>query len=260
MTVDDQPIARLPASLRHRVARGLIRLGRDHDGGYILSAEDVTRSDILISLGINEDWSFEEAFVALNDVPIAAYDGSVSEEVFSRQFRYSLLPIPIPWKALDRWHLRRRFRGFFQGRRRHHPLFVGSVTHANFISMADVFAATPSQRIFLKIDVEGEEYRLLDTILENQHRLTGLVIEFHTCDLHIDRIERFATRLSMPLVHLHANNYAPCDRRSGVPILIEATFSAHAALTAEQRAYPMPLDQPCNRDLPDYRIVFDDVV
>lgn len=250
------PLARLPGPLRPKGAEGLIRLGRDHDGGYIVAAADVDQAEALISLGINEDWSFEEAFVARNRVPVTGYDASVGVAVFTSQVRAALFPLPKLRTAFDRWKMRQRFRQFFQGDRRHDPRFVGTLTQGNVVSMGDVLAASASQRIFLKMDIEGEEYRVLDTILEHQHRLTGLALEFHDCDLHLDRIERFVTRMRLPLVHLHVNNFAPCDTRSGVPVVLETTFSGCATLTDAPRTYPLALDQPCNRHAPDYRIDF----
>ncbi|HNS26959.1 MAG TPA: hypothetical protein PKN91_02440 [Steroidobacteraceae bacterium] len=40
---------------------GMMRVGRDHDGGYVLPRDVIERSHTLLSLGVNDDWSFEEA-------------------------------------------------------------------------------------------------------------------------------------------------------------------------------------------------------
>ena len=40
----------------------LVRLGRDHDGGYLINVADIEDSEYIISLGIFDDWSFEENF------------------------------------------------------------------------------------------------------------------------------------------------------------------------------------------------------
>ena len=38
----------------------LKRFGSLYDGGYLLNETDVLKSDLLISLGIHENWDFEE--------------------------------------------------------------------------------------------------------------------------------------------------------------------------------------------------------
>ena len=52
----------LPSFLKYKSARNLTRLGRGNDGGYLIPKEDIERSEILISFGINDDWSFEKDF------------------------------------------------------------------------------------------------------------------------------------------------------------------------------------------------------
>jgi len=52
----------LPSFLAYKTADDLTRIGRDHDGGYLISLADLMASDTLIGLGINDDWSFERDF------------------------------------------------------------------------------------------------------------------------------------------------------------------------------------------------------
>ena len=64
----------------------VIRLGRENDGGYIVCEADVFSADGLLSFGINDDWSFEKSFRAINKVPIHAYDASVNKKFFAKLF------------------------------------------------------------------------------------------------------------------------------------------------------------------------------
>ena len=41
----------------------LIRVGRDNDGGYLVEKKSLENTQSLISLGISNDWSFEESFL-----------------------------------------------------------------------------------------------------------------------------------------------------------------------------------------------------
>ena len=56
--------ARLPNLFSIKQATDLIRIGRDYDGGYLVSKSDIEKTDELIGLGINDDWSFEEDFLS----------------------------------------------------------------------------------------------------------------------------------------------------------------------------------------------------
>ncbi|MDA9177836.1 hypothetical protein N9O17_01735, partial [Candidatus Pelagibacter sp.] len=40
----------------------LVRLGSIDDGGYVLPIKDTRTSDVLISLGISDNWDFEKDF------------------------------------------------------------------------------------------------------------------------------------------------------------------------------------------------------
>ena len=66
----------LSNALKPNFCDDIIRLGRKNDGGYLVSESDVTASDKLLSFGIYDDWSFEENFAKINDVPIVAFDAS----------------------------------------------------------------------------------------------------------------------------------------------------------------------------------------
>jgi hypothetical protein len=250
--------ATLPAWMRHCEADGLVRLGRDRDGGYIVSEADLRASEMLLSMGINEDWSFERDFLKRNPVPMAAYDGSIGSGVFTVRFALSLMLFPVFWRVYLRAAILCRYLLFFRGQRRHIRRFVGSATGGKHLSIDDVFKAVTTDRIFLKCDIEGAEYRILDGILAQRHRLTGLVIEFHDCDLHIDRIEHFCAQLGLPLVHVHANNFAPRDARTGLPLILEMTFSAHAPTGTHPRVYPSPLDRPADPERPEIVLTFAD--
>lgn len=71
----------LPLCLNFKSARNLIRVGRKNDGGYLVDADDIKRSKALVSFGINDDWSFEQDFVSMNDSPLWAFDASVGKKV-----------------------------------------------------------------------------------------------------------------------------------------------------------------------------------
>jgi len=242
----DQIRAFLPSAFRHRLCPDLVRLGSDADGGYVVSQGDVRRSDLLLSFGLGDDWSFESAFHRLAPVPIRAYDGSVNRKLFYR----------AAWQALERHRLEEAFRHlrnywdfkrFFVSDRVHVRKFVGGPP---YLSLGDVIRSVAAGKIFVKMDIEGSEYRCLDALVENQHLLTGAVIEFHDVDLHLERVVGFLERFRLRLVHVHANNCAPMSA-AGVPVALELSFSAQPASDEPWCDYPSPLDRRNAADRPD---------
>ncbi|CAM3897608.1 hypothetical protein SMNI109538_18995 [Smaragdicoccus niigatensis] len=233
----------------------LVRLGRNHDGGYLVDRRDVLASTALISLGINDDWSFENDFLTMNPVPLDAYDGSVSPRIYARRIAKFAL-------AGDRRQLTssvnalRTYRRFFQKDRRHHPLMVGFAGAEGSTTLREIFDDRSETSVFLKIDIEGWEYRLLDDLVKYVDRLSSLAIEFHDYDLHVPRVRDFIAATNLRVAHVHANNWSPIsDMRT--PLALEVTLSSSNPVSPEPAPLPHPLDQPNNATRPEISIHFD---
>ena len=235
----------LPGFLRFNTAKDLIRLGRDHDGGYLVSRSDVDASDTLLSLGVNGDWSFEEDFCGCRDVDVLAYDASVGPGHFLKQAIKSALKVYNPALLWNSLRVLSSYFRFFRGRRRHVRKFVGHDFGGLHCSMGAVLDATESTNLFLKIDIEGAEYRVLDDLVQNADRIRGAVIEFHDCDLHSERIESFVREFRLPVVHIHANNHLPVAASGAMPLVLELTFSG-SAVTGDGAELPHEFDRPNN--------------
>ena len=235
-------MANLPSFLKYKTAKDLMRVGRNNDGGYLVSKLDIEASDLLIGLGVSDDWSFESDFVSIKKVPVIAYDASVSGAVFLHQlvrFFYS-----GKWRYFFKTlQIYLCYKRFFRKDCRHIEKFVG--VNYGQISMSEVFAKVESTNVFLKIDIEGGEYQLLDDLIKNQYRINGLVIEFHDCNLHLQRIANFLDKFSLSIVHIHANNCAPLFHPSGLPLVLEITFSKFSN-EKNEFIQPHPLDMPNN--------------
>ena len=248
--------ARLPNFFSVKQAKDLVRVGRDYDGGYLVSESDIKQSELLIGLGICDDWSFEEDFLSRKNVSIYAYDASVSEIYFFKQLIKSLIRIDN-LKIFVNWiKVIIKYKKFFSQTNVHHiQKFVGlnseSEEHCTFL---DVLNKTDSKKIFLKIDIEGSEYRFLNDIIDNEDRITGMVIELHDCDVHLKEIERFVNQFKLNLVHVHANNYSPIRSDDDLPIVLELTFSRYAEFSIDYKL-PHELDMPNNRNASDYELL-----
>lgn len=246
----------LPSFLKYKSAVDLVRVGKDCDGGYLISKQDIEASDTLIGLGISEDWSFEADFYSYKNVPVIAYDASVNKKYFLKRIIKSLPRLDKPKMLPNSIKRYLSYTDFFKNNRKHIEKFVG-LNFGDSCGIDSVFKETDSSKLFLKIDIEGSEYRILDDLINNKNRITGLVIEFHDCDLHIDRIQSFVERFKIPLVHIHANNFAPTTEDTGLPLVLEMTFSKNAKLGADS-ILPHKFDTPNNRDDSEITLKFSD--
>jgi hypothetical protein len=239
--------ATLPAFLCPKGNTALTRIGKNNDGGYLVELQDVQNAECLLGLGINDDWSFEKDFCAKKDVNLLAFDASVSASGFLKRALKTLpaffLPVFVRRVAtyLD-------YKFFFRGKRRHIRSFVGVDAPPSYLSMRHVFDMVRAKdlgKCFLKVDIEGSEYRILEDLIENAQATTGLAIEFHDCDLNMGRIETFVARYPLHLVHVHANNFSPLTH-TDLPLVLELTFSEVEPVTTDV-TLPHPADMPNNK-------------
>lgn len=246
--------ALLPEALRVRNCSDLVRLGVQSDGGYLVSEADVLRSDMLLGFGINSDWTFEMDFCERNPVPIVAYDASTDFKLFVKTSLSALTQREIgkavvtPFRYLS-------LKRFFSGRNELHRKFVGLSDGGINVSLHDIVDGVDATDVFVKMDIEGSEYRCLDDLLACQHLVTGAAIEFHDLDLHIDRLVGFVQDFELDIAHIHANNHAPINDE-GLPLVVEITFSRHGAFTDDPPTLPHPLDRACNLDDEEIAIGF----
>lgn len=246
--------AALPLALRHKSCEDLIRLGSQSDGGYLVSKRDVDASGILLGFGINTDWNFEEEFLKCNPIKVRAYDASTKFEKFFKQAVYAGLRFRFG-SAARKLFKYLSFRKFFSGKNEFYAKFVGTDPGPLFVSLGSIFEEIDEKNVFVKMDVEGSEYRCLDDLVSHQERLVGAVIEFHDVDFHLDRIVNFVKTFELSLVHVHANNFAGIDR-NGVPLVVELTFSRHGEFSDSAVSLPHLLDRACNENDDEIRIEF----
>ena len=244
----------LSSALKPNFCDDIIRLGRKNDGGYLVSKSDIIASDTLLSFGIYDDWSFEEHFANINDVPIMAFDASSGLKLLLKKARRRLASFKL-FKALFFVGRAFSFTTFFSDKRIFISKFVGLDLPPMHISMEKVFENWASKNLFLKMDIEGSEYRCLEAIIKNQEKICGLAIEFHDVDLHLDKISYFINDLKLSLIHVHANNSSPVTPL-GIPLVLELTFSRNCKCSSEERSLPHKLDAPNDPRKPEILLSF----
>jgi len=236
----------LPSFLKFNTASDLIRIGRDFDGGYLISKSDLNASECLIGMGINDDWSFESEFLKNKEIPLLAYDASISKTIFFKKIVKSIFRIDNPRLLLHWIRVYFAYKKFFVGNRQHIEKFVGLNASGAHCTMDEILSKTDSRKLFLKIDIDCSEYRILETLIKNKERICGIAIEFHDCDTRLNEIKHFVEKIGLKLVHVHANNWAPIRIEDSLPTVLELTFSRHANIENES-FLPHKYDMPCNK-------------
>ena len=246
----------LPNTFLIKPADDFVRLGKNNDGGYIISKSDINNSEVLISLGISDDWSFEENFNKLKKITIYAYDASINKKLFYKKILENFINLRHPKKVFALIFKLIKYSKFFSKNNINHiEQYVGLNTNdVNYCTFDEVLNKTKSNNIFLKIDIEGSEYRFLDRIIKNQNKFTGLAIEFHDCDIHLNKIKDFINNFNLRLIHAHANNYAPIRLNDKLPLALKLTFSKYSNIS-KIKPLPNTLDMPNNRNKDEIELI-----
>ena len=220
----------------------LSRLGGNNDGGYLVGVNSLLKSKILISFGINDNWQFEKDFKTQNPkCNIKCYDDKNILKYLLKKFIIELLFLPYHrrfyffkyFKNIINFLIIKKKINFYQKK-----IFYNDLNKIIKNSQAD-------DNIFLKIDIEGSEYRILEEIIKNQNKINGIVIEFHDFDYHKNTIQDFCSKLNLDLIHIHPNNSAPKDN-FGDPTVIELTFERNPIIIGDEPTLPHELDMRNN--------------
>lgn len=239
------------------------RLGIARDGGYVICRDDMKEADFLLSFGLSSEWSFEQKFAMSNpNSPIHIYDYSVGLIVFIENFFRECIKF-LAWRSnfrliTEKLRVIFRYISFFRNGRLHFRSRIASPLHGNLdVSIAEVFSRVTSNKIFLKVDIEGSEYRVLSEIFEFKDRIVGIAIEFHDVNFMFDKFNDALILLNkaFDIIHVHGNNYSYFDKVSKLPDAIELTFSRRPEHIKRNQSFQVPngnLDFPNDFNSADY--------
>jgi hypothetical protein len=261
---------RIPKFLKPKVTSDLIRIGSFNDGGYVIPKNAAVDTDTLISFGLFDDWKFEEDFKKFKNCKIICYDHSVTTKFWIIRFIkncYSILLMNNIVDNFKKFFTYFKYLIFFNKKDVLHLKkfiapkneFTFGINNKDKTDLNEIFSKNLYENIFLKIDIEGSEYRILDQIILHQNKIKGAVVEFHSCDLLFDRIEKFISNFDLDLIHIHVNNYSNINQLSN-PDVIELTFCQKKyskKSNVENLNYPMKdLDSPNNKNEEDPQVSF----
>jgi hypothetical protein len=221
----------LPKVFRPFECKSLIRLGKQNDGGYLVNSHDVDKSDILISFGIRDDWSFEKDFSKINDCELVSFD------------RESQVPLD------DQFYVNHRKMV------RSHVDLQDSEDTISIQKILDI----RSNKIFLNCDIEGKEYDFFDLLIINSYKFSGICLEVHGMNesSNFFNVINFISKIGLKLVHVHPNNCSILGKMN-VPDVLELTFtSSDNILYNPTLTLPHPLDMENCHGHPDYKINFE---
>lgn len=220
-----------------------IRVGKDNDGGYVI-ANLPGEYDSLISGGISGDISFEQQFLdRFKTSSCYAFDGTINT-----------LPASDNRITFIKKNL-------------------GTNNDDNLCNLNEYLCQ--SKNIFMKIDIEGHEFRLFPAILpEHFSNIKQLVLEIHTpADIqlypdyfhglgdiqntHLISLMKLINK-THTLVHFHGNNGCKLQRFYNIipfPHVFECTFIRNDFITDKvlnDEPFPTSLDMKNVTHLPDF--------
>ena len=245
--------------------KNLIRVGPKRDGGYVIDKRIINKIDHLITCGLNDDWSFENHFLKLTNKPsFNAYDHTVNSDFLKKKFKNDLIDFLL-LKKLRIYKIINIFKYFdylifFKDKKRHHKLKISQKNIKNKeISIHNILKN--KKNVLLKVDIEGDEYKILNDIKKNSHKINCLIVEFHFIKQKLKQIYNFVNKLKkLNISHIHANNVAGVDRY-GLPLGLEITFVNSKLIKTIKKKnllkYPIDkLDYPSVKRNKDIKLFF----
>jgi hypothetical protein len=233
----------------------LKRFGCDHDGGYVLPSDCLERIDGLLSFGVDRNWSFERQVRQRHPkIPLHAYDPSVSERIFYREKRATLVRLLTLRGSYSKFQETSRILEDFKDtffapachfRERAHDQIVGK----GDCDMSKAFSPLSGcKNLLVKMDIEGTEYRVLLDLIGFASRIAYLTIEFHETGVFRRTFEDIVRKIQKThfIAHLHGNNGGEVAK-DGLPELLEISFvKGRPRAKAKVAALPNDLVDSCN--------------
>ena len=213
--------------------KGFVRVGRAHDGGYVMF-DDFEDRKIAYSFGIADDVSWDMG-IAERGLDVYMYDHTI-EGLPSVHPRFHFSRIGLAAEGESAVYLKSL------------PELLRGNGHSNQYGM------------ILKMDIEGAEWDVLGSLDEDTlNHFSQIVVEFHALIIptNAEKIQAAMERLNRThqLIHVHANNYGTYLQLGGavLPELIEGTYLLREEYTFVDRPNDdsWQLDSANNPYVPD---------
>lgn len=242
----------------------MIRVGNNEDGGYVIPNNFRNSNLNLISIGLGDNWTFESQGLKLFFRSFLIVDHTVSAlGIFKRilkrlsernltikNFIYLskvLLHYTIYFRILGKNHIKKKL--------------VPAKTNSREITIKELMQTSKNLHCMLKMDIEGDEYQMIDSICREANLIDLLIIEFHETDKKRKNFEVAIKNLKnyYLIVHAHGNNYS-FTSNDGIPNTLELTFVNKNQFNGNYPSinhFPLKgLDFPCNPNKPEIQMDF----
>ena len=250
----------------------LVRRGQSNgDGGYLVPC--ALRTELLITFGLGDNWKFENDLVKSGQVDnFIVFDHSQNllnyvKQVFLsfklRNFKLYLLMGRIivllryfkDFKIMRKKHIKKKISkngSFYDGKSKFHEI--------NVTEIFEEFVESKNTKIFLKIDIEGSEYEIIEQIMDHSKQIRIIIIEFHDIIKRAEEFEKLFNLLKSKysLIHTHINNNGALNKNM-IPEVCEFTFINSLDFQGKLKVGKIPLselDRPNNKNLMDFHIDF----
>ena len=207
------------------LTENLIRLGSANDGGYVMYSK-LWKDTSVISCGIGGNASFDFAVSGLVK-SVFMFDHTIEE-------MQDLKP---------NMHFRK--------------IGLGVVSEKSFISIPDIASNYDIKKCILKIDIEGMEWAIFDSLnLDFLKLFDQIIVEFHNLfeiasdikgDLYLNVLDKLISGFN--IINVHPNNWGEFRILCGVPFVdtLEVTF-LNKEIEIIPSLDPLDLNQPNNPD------------
>tara|TARA_B100001758_G_C18294272_1_gene548754 strand:- start:260 stop:1063 length:804 start_codon:yes stop_codon:yes gene_type:complete len=211
----------------------LIRFGRKFDGGYLVCSDAIKEIDNLITLGVGDDISFEIDLEKNNSLKMVyLYDYTVNHFLFIKIIlKYFRRLITFRTKISNFTYSIMNYVNFIKFNNKKNVIFykrkvVDQIKDKIDINLDSIFEKIKTNRNLLKLDIEGNEYSIIDEINQNSSNIKMLIIEFHFIkskkDIFKDSVKKLLNNFD--IIHLHANNYFNLEDTDTFFEVLEITF------------------------------------
>lgn len=218
----------------------LRRIGKANDGGYVVPELALSSADIVLGYGIANDISFEDSSAATYEKPSFGFDCTCPR----------IQPVQKKCHFIS---------SCIVGEEGSGQQFSSSATFDQHVDMV----GANGKNIFVKMDIEGNEYETMPDILRRASNITGIVMEIHfTEPQQITKALHLLEMLDKDflLVHLHSNNhcrdvFVASNAIGYIPRVLELSYINRRLIQnyeiSSDQTHPTYLDMPNTPNLPD---------
>ena len=217
----------------------LVRLGKENDGGYVVSEVSLRNAKALLGYGVNTDISFEEEFSEKYGKDSYGFDCTIDNIEIKNKLTH-FVPECI------------KKDGFLEAK--------GSKLKESSFNQQLKNLNLENKKLFIKMDIEGDEYETLYDILNQAPNITGIAMELHFYS-NIDQFKEAekllkALNKDFYLVNVHANNcvwqkFTAKNVRGNIPKLLQLSYVnknlVDNAKISDDQKHPSKLDTPNSR-------------